>query len=58
MEYNEEYFSKSANKKATIIWVIIAAFLTIAYALEVKKGTRDMGYYVIFFGLLLGTNCS
>ena len=48
MEYNEEYFSKSANKKATIIWVIIAAFLTIAYALEVKKGTRDMGYYVIF----------
>lgn len=29
MEYNEEYFAKSANKKAMAMWAIIAIVLTI-----------------------------
>ena len=48
MEYNEEYFAKSANKKAMIVWLIICLFLSIAYVLEVSKGTRTIGYYALF----------
>ncbi len=62
MEYNEEYFAKSANKKAMAMWAIIAVVLTVTYALEVVKGQRTIVYYVMFelfcwgpfvFGLLM-----
>lgn len=48
MEYNEEYFAKSANKKAMAMWAIIAIVLTITYALEVIKGQRTIAYYAMF----------
>lgn len=48
MEYNEEYFAKSANKKAMVMWAIIAIVLTITYAIEVIKGQRTILYYVMF----------
>lgn len=48
MEYNEEYFAKSANRKAMIIWATLGVVLTAAYALEVAKGSRTMEYYVTF----------
>lgn len=48
MEYNEEYFAKSANRKAMIIWMTLGIVLTVAYMLEVVKGLRTMGYYLTF----------
>ena len=48
MEYNEEYFAKSANKKAMIVWLILGIVLTAAYAIEVAKGLRTMPYYLLF----------
>lgn len=48
MEYNEEYFAKSANKKAMTMWLVIGIVLTVTYALEVVKGQRTAGYYATF----------
>lgn len=48
MEYNEQHFAKSANMKAMAIWATLGVVLTITYLLEVFKGTRTIGYYVIF----------
>lgn len=48
MEYNEEYFAKSANRKAMIIWMTLGLVLTVAYMIEVAKGLRSMGYYLTF----------
>lgn len=48
MEYNEEYFAKSANRKAMIIWMTLGIVLTAAYMIEVVKGLRTMGYYLTF----------
>jgi len=48
MEYNEERFSKSANLKVMIVWLIVALILSVAYALEVAKGVRTIDYYVLF----------
>ena len=31
-EYNEEYFQKSANRKAMNIWLILCLVLSAAYA--------------------------
>lgn len=48
MEYNEKYFAKSANKKAMLMWLLLCIVLTIAYAIELVKGLRDISYYIIF----------
>lgn len=48
MEYNEEYFARSANRKAMIIWMTLGIVLSAAYAVEVLKGLRTIGYYVSF----------
>lgn len=48
MEYNEEEFKVSANKKTLITWVIIGAILTLAYFIEVKNGSRTVPYYIAF----------
>lgn len=48
MEYDEEYFAKSANRKAMIIWMTLGIVLTAAYMIEVVKGLRSMGYYLTF----------
>lgn len=48
MEYDEEYFAKSANRKAMFIWLIIGVILTVAYILEVVKGSRTPEYLAMF----------
>lgn len=48
MEYNEEFFAKSANRKATIIWMTLGIVLTVAYMIEVVKGLRSWSYYLTF----------
>lgn len=48
MEYDEEYFAKSANRKAMIIWMTLGMVLTAAYLIEVAKGLRSVGYYLTF----------
>lgn len=48
MEYNEEIFKKSANRKAMIIWLTLNIVLSAAYAIEIIKGLRTTGYYTTF----------
>lgn len=48
MEYDEEYFAKSANRKAMLIWLIIGVILTVAYIMEVIKGSRTSAYLAMF----------
>lgn len=51
MEYNEEFFRKSANKKAMAIWLTLGLVLSGAYALEIVKGLRTMDYYILFLAI-------
>lgn len=48
MEYNEEEFKVSANRKTLITWIIIGSVLTLAYLIEVKNGSRTLPYYIAF----------
>lgn len=48
MEYNEEVFKKSANRKTMIIWLVVNIILTAAYAIEVVKGLRTIPYFTVF----------
>lgn len=48
MEYNKEYFAKSANRKAMAIWATLGIVLSAAYAIEIVKGLRTMDYYITF----------
>ncbi|MDR2889521.1 MAG: methyl-accepting chemotaxis protein [Lachnospiraceae bacterium] len=48
MEYNEQFFKESGNKKARSVWLVLSIVLTGAYALEVIKGLRDLNYFMIF----------
>lgn len=47
MEYNEKRFAESANKKAMGMWLALSIVLSIAYALEVVKGTKTASFYII-----------
>ncbi len=51
MEYDELKFRRSANKKALGMWMAINLILTVAYALEVVKGAREIPYYVLFMAI-------
>lgn len=48
MEYNEEVFKKSANRKTMLIWLIVCIILTAAYVIEVVKGLRTVPYFLTF----------
>lgn len=48
MEYNEEYFAKSANRKAMAIWATLGIVLSAAYVIEIVKGLRTVNYYIVF----------
>lgn len=48
MEYNEEIFKKSANRKTMLIWMVVCIILTAAYSIEVVKGLRTVPYFVVF----------
>lgn len=50
MEYNEEFFKKSANRKSMIIWLIVCVILTAAYSIEIIKGLRTVPYFLTFLG--------
>lgn len=51
MEYNKKAFARSANKKAMIMWLILCAVLSGAYAVEIVKGLRTIGYYMVFLAI-------
>lgn len=48
MGYDEKYFKESANKKAVMIWLLLAAVLTVAYIIEWLKGGRTTAYTIAF----------
>lgn len=48
MEYNQERFAISANKKATAIWCTLGIVLSAAYVIEIIKGLRTIDYYITF----------
>lgn len=49
MEYNEELFKMSANRKASVIWAIMCVLLPGIYAGEIAKGRMSLAT----FGMLL-----
>lgn len=48
MESNAQKFQKSANQKALVIWMLLNIILSVSYAIEIVKGLRTVGYYIIF----------
>lgn len=48
MESNAQKFQKSANQKALVIWMLLNIILSVSYAIEIVKGLRTAGYYIIF----------
>lgn len=48
MEYNEEVFKKSANRKTMIIWLVVCIILSAAYVIEIVKGLRTVLYFMVF----------
>ena len=51
MECNQEYFDRSANRKAMAMWIAMCVVLSAAYAIEIVKGLRTVEYYLIFLAL-------
>lgn len=49
MEYNEEVFKKSANRKAMAVWLILAILLSLAYGAEAVKGLHSVTYVIAFY---------
>jgi len=47
MKYNEKEFAKSANKKATLMWVVMCAVLSAAYVIEIIKGLKTIQYFIL-----------
>lgn len=54
MEYNKEFFDRSANRKAAAVWALINIVLTLAYTIEVFRGLRTTPYYLTFLLLCWG----
>ncbi|MBP3886157.1 MAG: methyl-accepting chemotaxis protein [Cellulosilyticum sp.] len=48
MQYNQEHFDASANRKATYMWLTLCVILSLAYAVEIIKGLRSISYYITF----------
>ncbi len=47
MEYNEKKFAASANKKTMGMWLAMLLVLSVAYALEIKKGLKTPVYFLL-----------
>ena len=47
MGYDEKAFARSANKKAMAMWLVLAVVLSGAYLVEVMKGQKTVGFYII-----------
>nr|MBP3599175.1 PilZ domain-containing protein [Eubacterium sp.] len=54
MEYNKEFFDRSANRKAAAVWALINTVMTLAYTIEVFRGLRTVPYYLVFMTLAWG----
>ena len=50
MEYSEKKFAISANRKALVAWTVVGIVLSAAYAIEIVKHLRTIGYYATFLG--------
>ncbi len=48
MNYTQEHFDRSANRKATLIWCILCILLTVAYMIQVVSGRKSLQYYMVF----------
>ena len=48
MEYDKKHFSKSANKKAMVMWLIVGVVLSLAYVMEFIKGEQTAAGYATF----------
>ena len=46
MVYNEKDFAKRANQKAMGMWLTLNIILSAAYAIEILKGLKTIGYYL------------
>lgn len=46
MGYKEKEFSKEANKKTMIMWMVLMIVLSIAYVIEVVKGLKTVSFLV------------
>ena len=51
MEYKEEVFKKSANRKASMVWFIVNVLLTISTIVELAIGLHTPRYIFVFFPL-------
>ncbi len=51
MEYSEKQFAISANRKAMAMWAVIGVVLSAAYAIEIVKELRTIGYYLTFLAI-------
>lgn len=49
---DEKYFKGRANKRVAIMWAVVYTILTVAYALELVKGARDLQYYITFLAIM------
>lgn len=48
MEYKEEVFKRSANRKTMIIWLVLCITFSISYAIAAVKHQHSMEYYITF----------
>ena len=49
MEYNEEVFKKSANRKAMLVWLIVNVLLSALCVGESIQGRHTLGYITAYF---------
>lgn len=48
MEYKEEVFKKSANRKTMFIWLVLCILLSASYAVAILGGEHTIVYYIVF----------
>ena len=54
MEYDEKEFAKRANKRVMGMWLAMSVLLSVAYAVEVMKGSKTTSFYAIMLLLCWG----
>lgn len=51
MEYNEDIFKESANRKAKLVWMILNIILTLNYASNTSEGYYTASYLAVFLAV-------
>lgn len=49
MEYNEDVFKKSANKKAMVVWLVLCVFLSVSCLEEALQKSHTTYYLIAYF---------